>query len=347
MKLALPLLLLAASLSGCDKPSAPAPATAAPKIAPKTAIAAPAVEIMLAELPAMVVQPPGARVAVAAPFPGLVQEVLVQPGEAVKAGQVLAIIVSPQALILAGDLARAQSQARLAGAESARMQALAREGVVAGARADTANAAKAEADINTREAARLLSRGSADKDGLVRLRAPLKGRIASMSIEAGAPVDGTTAPFIVEAEGSRWLSLQIPARLAQSVKPGLPFTLKDGQRGTLITVAAGLDPATRAFPARARLNDKGAGLTSGALMQLMLHAPAPEGAVSVPSAALLQSEGKTQLFVKTAAGFTPRTVTSLGEGPSAIILSGLKAGDVVAISNLPELRAELQAAAAE
>jgi cobalt-zinc-cadmium efflux system membrane fusion protein len=128
-------------LAACD--SAPAPAPAPPPFMPATATATatPASELLLAELPATVVQPPGSRVAVAAPLAGLVREVLVQPGQAVSKGQLLAVLVSREALVMAGDVARAGARAEVASAEAARMQALAREGVVAAARAEAARAA--------------------------------------------------------------------------------------------------------------------------------------------------------------------------------------------------------------
>jgi cobalt-zinc-cadmium efflux system membrane fusion protein len=320
-------------LAACD--SAPAPAPAPPPLMPATATATPASELLLAELPATVVQPPGSRVAVAAPLAGLVREVLVQPGQAVSKGQLLAVLVSREALVLAGDVARAGARAEVASAEAARMQALAREGVVAAARA-----AGTEADVNRREAALLLARAGADADGLVRLRAPIAGRVAEMRIEAGAPLDGQSAPFVIEAGGSRWLALQIPERLADTVRPGLVVRTASGQQGRLETVAATLDPQTRAFAARARLSDDGPLLTSGALLRISLHAPAPEGAVAVPAAALLQEEDRTLVFVKTASGFAPRPVTRAGSGDTAVLSAGLKAGEQVAVSNLPELRVQ-------
>jgi cobalt-zinc-cadmium efflux system membrane fusion protein len=325
-------------LAACD--SAPAPAPAPPPLMPATATATPASELLLAELPATVVQPPGSRVAVAAPLAGLVREVLVQPGQAVSKGQLLAVLVSREALVMAGDVARAGARAEVASAEAARMQALAREGVVAAARAEAARAAGTEADVNRREAALLLARAGADADGLVRLRAPIAGRVAEMRIEAGAPLDGQSAPFVIEAGGSRWLALQIPERLADTVRPGLVVRTASGQQGRLETVAATLDPQTRAFAARARLSDDGPLLTSGALLRISLHAPAPEGAVAVPAAALLQEEARTLVFVKTASGFAPRPVTRAGSGDTAVLSAGLKAGEQVAVSNLPELRVQ-------
>jgi cobalt-zinc-cadmium efflux system membrane fusion protein len=332
------LFLITAALAGCSS-EAPPPAPPVPQVSPKTAVAQAASEMVIAELPATVVQPPGSNVAVAAPFAGMVRDVKVQPGQAVTRGQVLATMVSREALVLAGDLARAEARRTMTGAEAARMATLAREGVVAGARADSAVAADREAAINVREAGRLLARAGADGDGTVRLVAPISGRVARMTIEAGAPVDGMTAPFVIEADGSRWLALQLPERLAGQVKPGMVVTTRDGRRGRLETVASGIDPATRSFAARARLDDGGPPLIGGRLLPVSLMAMAPAGAVSVPAAAVVHEGSADQVFVKTSKGFVVRQVQhAAGSGDLAVIIAGLNPGEQVATSNLPELR---------
>lgn len=123
------------------------------------------------------------------------------------------------------------------------------------------------------------------------------------------------------------------------VRPGAGVTLNDGRRGRIETVAGAIDPATRAFAARARLDDGGAALVGGRLVQVKVLAPAPEGAVVVPLAAVVQADGADTVFVKTGNGFVARAVQSRGSGDPAVIVSGLKPGERVAISNLPELRA--------
>lgn len=340
-RLAAPVLL-AAVLTGCDQPAAdPAPRTP-PQIAARTAIAAPATEMTLAQLPATVVQPPGARVAVATPLAGLVQSVHVQAGQAVRKGQLLAVIISRDAMTLAAELAQAEARRRLTAAEAARMAELARAGVVAGSRADAAAAASNLDAISARTARAVIDQANVGRDGTIRLTAPIAGRISSIAMDAGAAVDAMSAPIIIEREGSRWLALQIPERLAPAVRAGLPVVTDAGQAGRLETVAASLDPATRSFAARARLVDQGAPLVAGRLLRLTIRAPAPAGAISVPAAAIATDAGKDMVFVQTAAGFVARPVTRAGSGDPAVLTAGLKAGETVAVSNLPELRAAVQ-----
>lgn len=335
-------LFLAAALAGCGQ-TAPDTAPQQPQqIAARTAVAAAATDFTLAQLPATVVQPPGARIAVATPFDGLVRSIHVQPGQAVRKGQLLAVVVSRDAMALAADLAQAESRRRLTSAESARMAELARAGVVAGSRADAAAAAGNQDDISVRAARAMLDQANIGRDGTIRLIAPIAGRVVSMAMDAGAAVDGMSAPIIIEREGSRWLAVQIPDRLAATVRAGLPVTTEDGQTGRLETLASSLDPATRAFAARARLADGGAPLISGRLLRLTIRTKAPAGAVSVPGAAIVTENGSDLVFVKTGSAFAARPVTRIGSGDPAVIVAGVKAGETVAISNLPELRATAQ-----
>lgn len=79
-----PCLLLAAILGGCNAQTTAPPSEKLPPITAQTHVAIAAADMVLAQLPATVVQPPGARVAVATPFAGLVRSVHVQPGQVVR-----------------------------------------------------------------------------------------------------------------------------------------------------------------------------------------------------------------------------------------------------------------------
>ncbi|MFC3216100.1 efflux RND transporter periplasmic adaptor subunit [Novosphingobium panipatense] len=103
------------------------------------------------------IQPPAnARVAVAATFPGVVMRTLVVEGDTVRQGQPLAVISSRDVLTMGADLTRANARAGVARSNAARLSQLAREGIIAGARADEAHALAAEAGADVAEKARIL-----------------------------------------------------------------------------------------------------------------------------------------------------------------------------------------------
>src|SRR3546814_15397808 len=81
---------------------------------------------------------------------------LVVEGDTVRQGQPLAIISSRDVLTMGADLTRANARAGVARSNAARLSQLAREGIIAGARADEANALAAEAGADVAEKARIL-----------------------------------------------------------------------------------------------------------------------------------------------------------------------------------------------
>ena len=75
---------------------------------------------------------------------------------------------------------------------------------------------------------------------------------------------------------------------------------------------------------------------------VQLHAAATlpaTGAISVPTAALVQHEGQPHVFVKRAQGYEPVAVrTGAAGGTQITVLSGLKAGDEVVVQGTAALK---------
>jgi cobalt-zinc-cadmium efflux system membrane fusion protein len=56
--------------------------------------------------------------------------------------------------------------------------------------------------------------GRRGRDGTITLRAPIAGRVSTVSVDTGAAVGNGAAPFVVENASALRLDLQIPERLA-------------------------------------------------------------------------------------------------------------------------------------
>lgn len=307
-----------------------------------TEAAALATSAELATVPGTVTLPPEARVAVTAPFGGSVVRLFVVNGQAVVKGQPLAIVRSIEPVQYGAALARGQAQLAVAQANAARTGQLVREGIIAGARADEAQAALREAQVAVSENRRILSQTGAGAGGEMTLRAPITGRLAAVTVQTGGPVDGLTAPFVIENTASFMLDLQIPERLAAEVHPGMTLTLAGSAdqtiSGTIISVSGSLDPATRSLIAKARIGADPL-LVSGKSVMATLQGSRSMMGVSVPSAAVTQMGGKDMVFVAVRSGFAARPVTVAGRSADRITLSsGLNAGERVATSGLAELK---------
>ncbi len=126
---------------------------------------------------------PLADVNLLAPFPDVIEEVLVKEGQAVQRGQVLARMrmtsVTPAA-------ASAEAQRRIAAADCRRMQNLLKEGAVA--ERDVENA---EAQLKAAEAAAAVGRKRLDE---ATVRAPFAGVVAERFLQSGDRVGDGDPP---------------------------------------------------------------------------------------------------------------------------------------------------------
>lgn len=296
-------------------------------------------EAPLADLPAMIAPPPNARVAVPATLPGVVMRTLVVEGDAVRQGQPLAVVASRDVLTLGADLSRAGARLGVAQSSAARLSQLSREGIIAGARADEARALAAEARADVSEKSRILRMvGGHGGSGTYTLTAPIAGRVSKADIQAGAPVDGTTAPYVIDAVGRYEVTAQVPERLVGTIRPGMTVKLGD-LSGTVTAVGSVIDPMTRSATLKANL-PAGPGIVAGRASSLAVFGPAPAGSVLVPSSAIASLEGQDVVFVAVQGGFSARNVTLGGaSGGQTLVLAGVRSGERVVVSGTSALKA--------
>lgn len=309
------------------------------RLAIRTAPATVADSAPIAQLPAVVVPPPGARIAVAAALPGVVVRTMAVEGDSVRRGQPLAIISSRDIVSLSGDLARAKARLGVAHSSAQRMAQLQKAGVVAGARLDEAQAQAAEARADVAEKARILNLVNGQGgSGTYTLVAPIAGRVTKAALQAGDPVDGTGAPYVIDAVDRYEVEAQLPERLAGQARPGMGIRLGTA-RGTVTSVGSTIDPATRSIMLKAKL-PAAPGVIAGRATSVTLEGPPPAGAVSVPAGAVTNLDGHEVVFVRTRSGFRIRTVSSGATSDGqALLLSGVKPGELIAVTGTSALKA--------
>jgi cobalt-zinc-cadmium efflux system membrane fusion protein len=269
---------------------------------------------------------------------------LVVEGQAVRRGQPLATISSRDVLMLGADLARSRARLGYAQSNAGRLGQLSREGVIAGSRADEASASLREAQVDVSEKGRILSLANASgSSGTYTLIAPISGRVTTATAQAGSPVDGTSAPYVIDAADRYEIEAQLPERLVGSVRPGMEIRLANTATGAVTSVGATIDPLTRSALLKATVAasvDAGEGLlTSGRATTITVFGPAPAGAVTIPASALTSLGGKSVVFVRTRTGFAARQVVTGGKsGSNVVILSGIAHGDRIATTGTSELK---------
>jgi hypothetical protein len=81
--------------------------------------------------------------------------------------------------------------------------------------------------------------------------------VTKADIQAGMPLDGTTAPFVIDAAGRYEATGQVPERLIGQIRPGMTVRLvyrgEWQRRGTVTAVGNAIDPATRSAMLKAQL----------------------------------------------------------------------------------------------
>ncbi|MED5545922.1 MAG: efflux RND transporter periplasmic adaptor subunit [Pseudomonadota bacterium] len=304
--------------------------------------------VPLGTVPAQVTLPPQAKVAVTTPFTGTVAQLFVLEGENVARGAPLAVVRAADAVQFSAALQRARADLALERARAQRLETLAKEGVVAGARADEARASLRQSQATVSENQRLLALAGAGADGTVTLRAPIAGRVAHVGVETGGGVGSDEAPFVIENTAALTLDLQLPERLAGKVRPGMDVevAVRGGEgmpvTGRIVSVGASLDPQTRSILAKARLDDT-AGLVPGRGVMAVIRDPGGAGeGVSVPVSAVTRIGEADVVFVAQKGRFVRRDVQLVAEaGGRALVAEGLKAGEQVATHGVAELKSLL------
>lgn len=190
---------------------------------------------------------------------GMVSAVLVEPGQWVGAGQVLATIdrrvQSQQAASLDAQIAVAQADARLAQSELERAQALVARGFISKADIDrkTATRDSARARVNV---ARAQFQQAQASNSRLDIRAPAAGLILERKVEPGQIVSGGSGMLFRMAKDGE---IELLARLGESDLARMtvgqsatvtPVGTAQGFKGQIWQVAPVIDPQTRQGIAR-------------------------------------------------------------------------------------------------
>jgi cobalt-zinc-cadmium efflux system membrane fusion protein len=276
--------------------------------------------------------------------------VLVAPGDAVRRGQGLVVIGSPEVAQWRGALATAQQRVTLARTVRERERKLWEEGISARQDFDAADSALKEAQIELDAARQRLAALGIDGGGAsssVMLRAPLAGVVVERPAVAGMTADPARALLTIANLDQVWIEAAVPADSLGQVAVGMPAVvsataLAEEAKASVAFVGPVLGEATRTATARIVLANPGLRLRPGMLADVDLMGLETRAAVTVASAAIQTVHERSVVFVRTAAGFEARSVV-LGrtDGRRTEIVEGLAAGTPYAAAGSYLLKADL------
>jgi cobalt-zinc-cadmium efflux system membrane fusion protein len=303
-------------------------------------------------LPATIESDPQATQVVSAAIGGRIVALNRNLGEAVRRGEVVAVIESRDAAGLRAEVEAAQARAALARSTLSREDRLFALKVSPERDLIAARTAMTEANIALRLAQQQLSAagvggGSLNRIGVV---APIGGRVTARSVVLGQTVAPDAELFRVANLGRVAINLSLTPADAERVRVGMPVEVRAGDRtatARIHFVSPVLDSATRLVPAVALLDNGGALWRPGEPVTAMVQAAATTGGVSISDSAIQTVGGRASVFIRTKAGFraVPIAVTSRGNGIATV--TGLSGREQLAGEGSFTLKAELAKGEAE
>lgn len=302
----------------------------------------------LPSLPGRVEIPAGRLQVLAAPLDGTLTEILIAPGASVKKGQVVARLISPQALELQRFHAEASARAAQTHAARQRDEQLFKEGIIAQARLENSRAAAAEAAAQlaqSRQALTLAGARPGSGGAVLELRASLDGVLLEQLAQVGERLPAATPIARIGRPAPLWIALQAPANVAARVKAGDPVRLPLlGATGKLLAVSHSVDAKSQSVSLRAEIDQGSALLRPGQAVEVEIEVGGQPGQV-LPSRALARHAGQLLAFVQQGEGdsvrFIAQPVKVLAQLGDTVLVDGLAPGTRVAVQGVSSLKAML------
>jgi RND family efflux transporter MFP subunit len=304
----------------------------------------------LVDVTGVIAPPPKLDAVVSSPVPGRVAQVVVEEGDRVAAGALLAVVEDPAlgagSLEAKAAVENTKAQRTAADLEVARQDRLVASGI--GARKDLEDArakqAAAAADLATANArAGLAGAQLARRE----IRAPRAGVVLHLQRKVGESVDGTSATPIAEVADLTVLELhaQAPPAALRPLRDGMRATIQvfgtDAPiSGTVVRVAPAVDPATRLGVVRIALASA-EGIQVGTSATGRISIGQRQG-VRVPASALRRSlVGEDEVVVCEGGTAHVRKVAIGSRGDQGVeIKDGLKADEQVVVDHVLGLQDE-------
>jgi RND family efflux transporter MFP subunit len=305
-------------------------------------------------------------VTVSARITATVTKLLADQGDAVKRGQLLAILddreleakraaaanareTSARNIAAAqAALAKAEAELELARVKYRRDQDLLRAGYVSQSAMDSSAATLRSAEANVENARAVLAARQSESQGVAhearyadtvlshtRVLAPMDAIVVERLAEVGSTVVSGTGLFRLVDPATLWVAARIDESVVGRVEVGqsAEIRLRTGNTvaGKVARIARQADAATRELEVDVAFDSPPARFAIDQEAEVSIHAGEDKGLV-VPLTALVQHEGKQGVFVvrDSRAQFRP-VVTGAAEGSRALVRQGLAAGDPVIV----------------
>lgn len=281
---------------------------------------------------------------------GYVRRWLVDLGDPVKRGQVLAILDAPevdQQLVAAqADLQTAQANQALAATTATRWRTMLAKDAVSKQETD-----EKVGDLAAKSALTNAARANVARlrslTGFTRLTAPFGGVVTSRATQVGALVvagNAASTPLFTVADVSRIRAyVKVPQSYSGQVHPGMQVALTLPEypgrsfAATMTRSAGAIDPGSGTVLVELQAPNPDRALKPGSYAQASFPLTGASGTVSLPPSALIVGSGGTQVALLGPNGKAQLRTVTIGrdQGKTVEIAAGLTAQDRV-IDNPPD-----------
>lgn len=307
-----------------------------PQLALLSTTEAKAADTVTIELPARLVWNEERTQRIYPAFAGRVLSLKADIGQSVNAGQVLAILASPEFGAAQADTAKAMADAKVAERALSRHQTLFEADVISRKELDNteAEALRAQAELARAQArTRMYGSGTNHVNQQLGLAATVRGVVVERNLSAGQEVrpdqggPGNQALFVVSDPSVLWIQIDARESDTVSLKPGTPIKLTlpnfPGQTFDAKISATGdfIDSNTRSIKVRAVIDNPQRILKAEMLGTARIERKLTAG-VLVPASAVQLRGTDYWVYVQTQPGvFEPRKVKLGYEGPQEVLIT--------------------------
>ena len=299
------------------------------------------------------VTPPNRMEVVSTPAAGVVQALLVNSLENVKAGQTIARIHSPELLQWQRDYVQQFTQLEMITKKAERDESLLNDGIISAGRAQETRNLLQQARVAVQERAQMLKLAGLSDAAIARLNSPsgltpvidirssAGGSVLEWMVTPGQRVEAGAPLAKVARAGELWLELQASRAQGEQIAVGDVVKTKScTQSGKVLAIATQLSESNQLVMVRASLPGAEKCLKPGQYLEATIsNKKPPVSGWSLPSTALVRNGSNEFVFVRNAEGVQAMPVTVVSRAIDQVIVQGaLSAKQSIAVQGLASLK---------
>ena len=299
------------------------------------------------------VTPPNRMDVVSTPAAGVVQALLVNSLENVKAGQTIARIHSPELLQWQRDYVQQFTQLEMITKKAERDESLLNDGIISAGRAQETRNHLQQARVAVQERAQMLKLAGLSDAAIARLNSPsgltpvidirstAGGSVLEWMVTPGQRVEAGAPLAKVARAGELWLELQASRSQGEQIAVGDVVKTKScTQSGKVLAIATQLSESNQLVMVRASLPGADKCLKPGQYIEATISNKTPPiSGWSLPSTALVRNGSNEFVFVRNAEGVQAMPVTVVSRAIDQVIVQGaLTAKQSIAVQGLASLK---------